>query len=139
MFFKNAVPTPTPKNLSTQMGVHFEEVREMIQELNPLTPVAADALLNAEIALHHLALLLKQNEGIIVIKSRVDYLDALCDQIVTATGCAHMAGMDILNGADEVAASNLSKFDKNLQPIFDENRKIMKGPDYRKAELTPFV
>ena len=139
MFFKNAVPHPTAKNFSTQLGVHFEEVREMVQELNPLNPVAADILRDLDAQLHLAAEYLKQNAGTVVLKNRVEYLDALCDQIVTATGCAHMAGMGILDAADHVAASNLSKFDDNLQPIFDANQKIMKGPNYFKPDLAPFV
>ena len=30
-FFEGAVPAPSEQNLTTQMGVHFEEIAEMLQ------------------------------------------------------------------------------------------------------------
>lgn len=139
LFFQRAVPEPTSKNWSTQLGCHFEEVREMIQELNPLNPVAADILADLEMHLHKAAQYLKQNDGTVVIKNRELFLDGIVDQIVTATGVGYYSRMDVLGAADEVGRSNLSKFDDNGQPIFDENRKISKGPNYFKADLAPFV
>ena len=42
-------------------------------------------------------------------------LDALCDQIVTAIGVAHMSGMDIQGALQEVANSNDSKFEERQE------------------------
>ena len=39
---------------------------------------------------------------------------------------------------DEVNDSNFSKFEDG-QPIFDANRKIIKGSGYRKPNLEPFL
>lgn len=138
-FFKKAMPQPTSKNFSTQLGCHFEEVREMVQELVGSDMTSMALLNDASVALHRLAEWLKQNEYSVSVGNRVDYIDALCDQIVTAVGCAHMAGMDIVGAMDEVNASNLSKFGEDGEPIFDANRKVMKGPNYRKADLASFV
>jgi hypothetical protein len=137
-WFQLAVPEPAAKNFTTQLGCHFEEVREMVHELNPLNPQAADLLLAADYALHALAEFLKTNEGSVAIKNRVEYLDAICDQLVTATGCAHMAKLDVIGGLNEVNRSNFSKFHNGV-PQFDENRKLSKGPAYTKSDLTPFV
>jgi predicted HAD superfamily Cof-like phosphohydrolase len=71
--------------------------------------------------------------------NRVAFLDSLCDQMVTTIGIAHMLQMDIAGGFEEVNQSNWSKFDEHGIPIFNENKKIMKGPNYRKPTLDPFV
>src|SRR5690554_3730607 len=68
----------------------------------------------------------------------VDHLDALTDQIVTAVGCAHMAGMDIVGALDEVNRSNFSKFEDG-KPVFDEHGKIKKGRGYQSPALGRFV
>ncbi len=137
-WFRKAVPEPEPKNFSTQLGVHFEEVREMLHELNPLTPFTADIILRTDYALAALAKHLKDNERVVGIRSKLEYLDSLADQAVTLTGCAHMSRMDLVGALDAVNASNYSKF-VDGKPIFDENKKVAKGPDYRKVDLTPFV
>ena len=141
-WFQKAVPSPTLKNFSTQVGVHFEEVGEMIQELSATTSNAKDVLAQADFALKQLADLMKRDETAIILHEgdRKMFLDAICDQLVTASGSAYMVGMDVVGGLREVNRSNYSKFDKHGNPIFNENMKIMKDPDnYTPADLTPFV
>ena len=65
-------------------------------------------------------------------------LDSLCDQIVTATGVAHMFGMDIQGALNEVNRSNWSKF-VDGKPVFDINGKIAKPATYSKPDLSAFV
>lgn len=127
---------PTTKNCNVQIGVHFEEVVEMLDTLEGVDDVTDNAVERARNSLRLLSVLLKQGEGEVTIISRKDYLDALCDQIVTATGCGHVAGVDVVKGIERVNRSNFSKFDKDGQPIFDANGKITKGPDYVKPDLT---
>lgn len=142
-WFKAARPTVTVKSMNAQMGVHFEEVTEMIQEITGLNPDISLLLEKAKLATHELAEYLKNhsNEHLVRIDldNRKRYLDALCDQIVTATGCAHDQAMNIVDGLDEVSRSNWSKFDSTGNPIFDENGKIIKGPHYFKADLAAYV
>ncbi len=137
-WFQLAVPEPGPQNFTTQLGVHFEEVREMIHEINPLSPHTADLLLTADYALHALAKHFKENDGIAALKNRVEYVDSLADQIVTAVGCGHMAKVDVVGALDAVNESNSSKFEDG-KPIFDANHKVAKGKNYKKADLTPFA
>lgn len=139
LFFEKAIPNPDAKNFTTQLGVHFEEVREMVAELVGTDVTTMEIVNNTSVALHQLAEHLKRNINSVSINNRIDYIDSLCDQIVTAIGCAHMAGMDIAGAMGAVNIANLSKFDENGEPIFDENRKVMKGPNYKKADLSPFV
>jgi predicted HAD superfamily Cof-like phosphohydrolase len=132
-WFELAVPQPTDKNRSVQLGCHFEEVSEMFTALGA-DPVAT--------ALSDLATVFKSGStttgqpvvfGDLTI-DRKEMLDALCDQIVTATGVAHMLGMDIITALARVNDSNWSKF-VDGKPVFDVNGKITKGPSYAKPDL----
>ena len=132
-WFELAVPTPNDKNRAVQIGVHFEEVAEMLEATNHWSPCLRDDL--ADIAnkfkKHHAGV--GTNEV-----DRTELLDALCDQIVTAVGVAHMFGMDIEGALVEVNRSNWSKF-VDGKPVFDANGKIAKPPSYSKPDLTLFV
>jgi hypothetical protein len=139
-WFEVARPNPTSKQFHTQTGVHFEEVAEMVEEIRPLTPSATVLLHDAKVALKALATYLKQNDGAITVEpeNRKDFLDALCDQIVTSTGVGCHLGFPMVSAMDEVNASNWSKF-VDGKPVFDENQKIAKGPAYFKADLAQFL
>lgn len=139
-WFEEAIPDPTSKNLHTQLGVHCEEIVEMLQEMDGQTEITTRLIANAEQAMHELAEHLKATDLTVVIPEykRIRFLDALCDQVVTATGVADLAGFDFPGAMAEVNRSNWSKF-VDGKPIFNENKKIMKGPDYRQADLEPYV
>lgn len=134
-WFKRAVPAPADSNRLVQLGVHFEEVAEMLQAIG--TPVSFETEFMHDIADEFKRQLLEVSDLQI---DRQELLDALCDQIVTAIGVAHMFGMDIAGAIAEVDRSNWSKFDASGQPTFDDNGKIAKNPlTYRKPELAKFV
>lgn len=139
-WFLKAVPNPTQKNISTQIGCHLEEVVEMLQELLANNPYASNNLRRTIDELDELSDRLKNDENAFCIDStkRIAILDSLADQIVTATGVGTFLGMDVPGALAEVNRSNYSKFE-NGEPIFNENRKVMKGKDYTPPDLTPFV
>ena len=70
--------------------------------------------------------------------ARVELLDALCDQVVTAVGVAYMMGMDIEGALAEVNRSNWSKFEGGV-PVFNEQGKIAKGVEYTPPELSDYI
>ena len=70
--------------------------------------------------------------------ARVELLDALCDQIVTAVGVAYMMGMDIEGALAEFNRSNWSKFEGGV-PVFNEQGKIAKGAEYTPSELSGYI
>ena len=88
-------------------------------------------------AIDHVGNLLKKDNNI-VIKDSVELLDALADQIVTATGVGTFLGMNVPGALAEVNRSNYSKFEDG-EPIFNENKKVMKGKDYTPPDLTPYI
>jgi len=141
-WFKKAKPDVRPNDVATQLGVHFEEVAEMIDALSAQTAHAQAAAANASQALTVLADICKGSEVSLYCqaKNRDELLDALCDQIVTAVGVGSLHSMNVVDALDEVSRSNNSKFDPETgDPICAENGKIMKGPAYRPPDLTPFV
>lgn len=139
-WFMAAVPEPKAKNFTTQLGVHCEEVNEMLVELEATDDDTEVLVRDARNAMHKLANHLKGNAGCvrIPVENRINYFDAICDQIVTAVGCARMRGDDVIGGMYEVNGSNFSKF-VDGKPIFDENMKVAKGPSYYKADLQNFI
>jgi predicted HAD superfamily Cof-like phosphohydrolase len=140
VWFDTARPVPNDNIIHTQVGVHFEEVSEMLAEMTGLDGETRVLIEKAKQANHNLAEHLKANDDVLVIDSndRKSYLDALCDQIVTAIGCAQAEGMNIVDALAEVDRSNWSKF-VNGKAIYDANGKIAKGPNYFKVELAPFI
>jgi hypothetical protein len=138
-WFKKAVPNPAEKNVTTQIGCHFEEVGEMIATFSSNDHVTDVSLKNAYQAIIGLANIIKER-GKLSLKAgcQEDLLDAMCDQAVTLIGSAYMLNFNYVGALEEVNASNWSKF-TNGNPIFDKNRKIQKGPDYFKPVLERFV
>lgn len=138
-FFEKAYPSPQDANFHTQLGVHFEEIAEMVEQLKGNDRLTQAMLTQVLVATTALSAHLKGKSNRVSIIDRTLFLDGLCDQLVTATGTGYMAGMDIAGGFGEVNQSNLSKFDDNGQPILDNNLKLAKGPNYFKPNLKPFA
>ena len=134
-FFEKAYPQPLDGNFHTQLGVHFEEIAEMVETLRGNDRLTQALLTQVLVATTALSMHLKGNAGAVSITDRISFLDGLCDQLVTATGTGYMAQMDIAGGFGEVNRSNFSKFGINGEPILDNNKKLAKGPYYFKPNL----
>ena len=137
-WFDEAKPEPSEKDFSVQLGVHIEEIVEMLDCFTTEDVEVAMALGNAIYCLNVLSESLKANEGFIDIDDPLEFLDSLNDQVVTAIGTAKFAGFDFLGSIKEVNDSNYSKF-VDGKAIFNEQGKIAKGPDYFKPNLQPFL
>lgn len=112
----------------------------MLDELTPSCEESMQVLAEAQSALGKLSLLMKTNHTAVFPEdaNRLALLDALADQIVTATGVGTFLGMNVPGALAEVNRSNYSKFEDG-EPIFNENRKVMKGKDYTPPDLTPYI
>lgn len=129
-WFERAKPYPTDRDLAVQIGVHFEEVSEMLETLGysvEQLEMLADKFKQGRIRVRN------NYEGAIS-SHRIALLDALCDQIVTALGVGYMIGFDMERALNEVNRSNWSKF-KDGVPCFDVNGKIIKGEGYAPPDL----
>jgi predicted HAD superfamily Cof-like phosphohydrolase len=132
LWHKRARPEPTSKAFNVQHGVHFEEIAEMMDCLLGYDE-AADALLErVHGAVTDLANELKAGVAAVAVppEQRKEFLDSLADQVVTAIGVGHCAGMKTADAIGAVNSSNWSKYDADGNPILNANGKIAKGPNY---------
>ena len=65
--------------------------------------------------------------------------DALTDILYVTYGAGHAFGIDLDQCFDEVQKSNMSKLSSDGKPIYNENGKVMKGPNYFKPDLDKFL
>ena len=72
-------------------------------------------------------------------KNLTEVADALTDILYVTYGAGHAFGIDLDKCFDEVQNSNMSKLDENGKPIYNQNGKVMKGPNYFKPDLSKFV
>ena len=72
-------------------------------------------------------------------KNIVEVADALTDLLYVVYGAGHAFGIDLDKCFAEVQRSNLSKLDIDGKPIYNENGKVMKGPNYSKPNLKQFL
>ena len=69
----------------------------------------------------------------------LEVADALTDILYVTYGAGHAFGINLDNCFDEVQKSNMSKLGKDGKPIYNDQGKVMKGPDYFKPNLSKFL
>ena len=72
-------------------------------------------------------------------KNIKEIADALTDILYVTYGAGHAFGIDLDKCFDEVQNSNMSKLDADGKPIYNEEGKVMKGPNYFKPDLKKFI
>ena len=72
-------------------------------------------------------------------KNLKEVADALTDILYVTYGAGHAFGIDLDKCFAEVQNSNMSKLDENGKPIYNENGKVMKSPNYFKPNLQKFI
>ena len=65
--------------------------------------------------------------------------DALTDILYVTYGAGHAFGINLDKCFIEVQNSNMSKLGDDGKPIYNDNGKVMKGPNYFKPNLEKFV
>lgn len=120
-WFVKARPEPTDKDFHSQVGCHLEEVVEMLEKLSSDDNETHGLIVDAIASLHDLGEHLKKNDDVVFVKAsdEEDFLDSICDQIVTATGVAYIRDYALIGAMDAVNKSNYSKFDEKGNPIFN--------------------
>ena len=72
-------------------------------------------------------------------KDLLEVADALTDILYVTYGAGHAFGINLDKCFQEVQNSNMSKLDENGKPIYNEQGKVMKGPNYFKPNLSRFI
>ena len=65
--------------------------------------------------------------------------DALTDILYVTYGAGHAFGINLDECFEEVQNSNMSKLGKDGKPIFNDQGKVMKGPNYFKPDLSKYI
>ena len=139
LWHRRARPNPTYEDFQVQLGCHFEEVAEQLDELD-VTDMNQKLMLGQTAdMLEKIATLLKNKQMTVRINNRKNFLKELCDGIVTAVGVAYTRDMAVVSAVEEVNASNWSKFNYKGFPEFDKNGKIKKGETYKPANMEGMV
>lgn len=132
-----ARPEPTEQDKQVSLGIHLEEVAEMLDNLTAGNDKDQDLLVATATMVARLSSYLKNGKMTITPRDPVEHLDSLGDQIVTAIGDAYLNGFDIIGALEEINTSNWSKFEDG-KPIFNEKGKVIKGKDYFRPNLKQF-
>ena len=72
-------------------------------------------------------------------KDLVEVADALTDILYVTYGAGHAFGINLDQCFNEVQNSNMSKLGDDGKPIYNENGKVMKGPNYFKPDLSKYI
>lgn len=109
-FFEMAFPAPTSQNCHRQLGLHFEELHQMLKAINPKAKNAKFILELTNNMLHAMALFCRENNDAFEVlpENQEKFLDGLGGQLVTSIGIAHMLKLDIIKKFEEIN-QNLKK------------------------------
>ena len=112
--------TMTLDNLELRRSLIAEEYQELMQEISS---VSLD--------------LARGRKPKIEVKENL--LKELCDLQYVISGMAVALGLPLQVAFNRVHASNMSKLDDNGKPIYREDGKVMKGPNYVPPDLKDLV
>ena len=120
---------------------NFEKVKKFMQtfgqeiKINPTFPddkIANLRLKLIEEELSELKVAIRE-------KDIAEVADALTDILYVTYGAGHSFGIDLNKCFDEVQNSNMSKLGNDGKPIYNEDGKVMKGPNYFKPNLKKYL
>lgn len=72
-------------------------------------------------------------------KDMVEIADALTDILYVTYGAGHAFGIDLDKCFEEVQRSNMSKLGTDGKPIYREDGKVLKGPNFFEPDLEKYV
>lgn len=116
---------------------NFEKVRNFMETFgqdvrtSPEVPDAETVSLRIELIAEEVEELWNACEN----KDIVEIADALTDILYVTYGAGHAFGIDLDKCFDEVQRSNMSKLGEDGNPIYREDGKVMKGPNYSEPDL----
>ena len=79
------------------------------------------------------------NMAMMDIQSRADCLKELADLVYVAAQYAENMDWDLEQALRRVHRSNMSKLDDDGKPIYREDGKVLKGPNYQPPDLSDLV
>jgi predicted HAD superfamily Cof-like phosphohydrolase len=120
---------------------NFEKVGSFMktfgQEVKSRPSLSTDKINNLRLSL--IKEELEELKDAIKKKDLLEIADALTDILYVTYGAGHAFGINLDKCFDEVQKSNMSKLGADSKPIYNENGKVMKGPNYFKPDLSKFI
>ena len=120
---------------------NFEKVKQFMQTFGQEVKTKAsfsDEKTN-QLRLDLISEELEELKNAIASKDLLEVADALTDILYVTYGAGHAFGINLDKCFDEVQNSNMSKLGSDGKPIYNENGKVMKGPNYFKPDLSKFL
>lgn len=114
----------------TDVGTFMETFGQDVKTI-PEVPDAKTTDLRIELIAEELEELWDACEN----KDLVEIADALTDILYVTYGAGHAFGIDLDKCFKEVQRSNMSKLGEDGKPIYREDGKVMKGPNYSEPDL----
>lgn len=114
----------------TEVGKFMETFGQEVQT-SPKIPKYAVQMLRLSLILEEYAEL----EDAIAEGHMEGIADALTDILYVTYGAGHAFGIDLDKCFEEVQRSNMSKLGADGKPIYRDDGKIMKGPNYSEPDL----
>lgn len=106
-------------------------IREEVEEVEDAVCLLADKVFNAEL------LGIDMTEEIKAAKAAL--LKELCDLQYVLSGFVVTFGLPFDEAFKRVHESNMSKLGPDGKPIYREDGKVLKGPNYKKPDLSDLV
>ena len=120
---------------------NFESVKKFMQtfgqEVRGNASFPNDKIINLRLSL--IKEEFQELEEAVKRKDIKEVADALTDILYVTYGAGHAFGINLDKCFEEVQNSNMSKLGNDGKPIYNENGKVMKGPNYFKPNLSKFV
>ena len=116
---------------------NFDKVRLFMEAFGqevkrtPEFPTEETAKLRIELIVEELNELIDAKED----KDLIGIADALTDILYVTYGAGHAFGLDLDACFREVQRSNMSKLGEDGKPIYREDGKVLKGPNYSEPDL----
>ena len=114
----------------TEVGKFMETFGQEVQT-SPKIPKYATQMLRLSLILEEYTEL----EDAIAEGHMEGIADALTDILYVTYGAGHAFGIDLDKCFEEVQRSNMSKLGADGKPIYRDDGKIMKGPNYSEPDL----
>jgi predicted HAD superfamily Cof-like phosphohydrolase len=117
------------------MMTNFEKVAEFMERFGQTVETVPTWTSVAKLRYELIQEELEELEEAIRYKDIVDVADALTDLLYVVYGAGHSFGIDLNKCFEEVHNSNMSKLGEDGRPIYREDGKVLKGPNYFKPNL----
>lgn len=120
---------------------NFDKVKQFMEVFGQ-DVLSRPTMPSSELAKLRLELIREECEELTVATNAMDMVeiaDALTDILYVVYGAGHAFGINLDACFDHVHASNMSKLGDDGKPIYREDGKVLKGPNYWAPNMAKFV